>query len=206
MLDKSVLTGKASLALRGDDLYETHTVAIEALMRVEHLPPRIWEPACGPGNIVRVLRAAGHKVLATDLVNYECPDSEHGVDFLMERAHEGYDCIVTNPPFKLATEFVEHALELAPRVIMLMRLAFLESERRTAVLDGGQLVTVHVFKQRLPMMHREGWEGPKLVSSIVPFAWFVWSRYHRGPATLNRISCRAPAGGAPLRTIPLVAS
>ena len=58
----------------------------------------------------------------------------------------------------LAEKFVTHALELVPRVVMLARLAFLESERRSAILDGGKLARVHVFKQRLPFMHRDNWQ------------------------------------------------
>jgi len=34
-------------------------VAVEALLRVEQIPHFVWEPACGPGAIVNVLRAAG---------------------------------------------------------------------------------------------------------------------------------------------------
>ena len=203
MLDKSVLTGKAPLSHRKDDLYETPAVAVRALMSVEKLPHHIWEPACGPGAIVGVLRAHGHTVWATDLVDYGCGNSEHGVDFLMERQSRiDTEAIVTNPPFKLAREFAEHALALCPRVIMLLRLAFLEGKRRTAVLDGGQLARVHVFKDRLPMMHRDGWEGPKLTASVVPFAWFVWDRSHRGPAILNRLSWRDAGAVGPRPAVP----
>jgi hypothetical protein len=185
---------RAALAERGDDLYETPVVAVQALLRAEQLPHHIWEPACGPGAIVGVLRDAGHTVWATDLVNYECPDSEHGVDFLMERQTRiDVEAIVTNPPFKLAGEFVAHALELCPRVVMLLRLAFMESERRTPILDGGHLARVHVFKNRLPMMHRAG-RGTmvaKTNSSAMAFAWFVWDREHTGPTELHRISWAA---------------
>jgi hypothetical protein len=97
------------------------------------------------------------------------------------------ECILTNPPFSLAEEFVEHALELCPHVIMLLRLAFLESERRSPILDTGTLARIHVFRQRLPMMHRDGWTGPK-ASSAMAFAWFVWDRGHTGPATISRVS------------------
>ncbi len=90
--------GAAPLAERGDDLYETPPEATRALMQVERLPHRLWEPACGPGAIVRVLRAAGHDVIASDLVDYGCDDSIVGVDFLMEtRAPEGVEAIVSNP-------------------------------------------------------------------------------------------------------------
>jgi hypothetical protein len=177
--------GRHSVAARKDDLYETPPEAVQALLKVEGLPESIWEPACGPGSIVGILRAAGHQVRATDLNDYGCPDSESGVDFLMERAPwDG--AIVTNSPYKLAGQFVAHALTLCPRVIMLLRLAFLESERRSPILENCGLTRVHVFRKRLPMMHRHGWQGPRASSSIA-FAWFVWDRAHRGKTELDRI-------------------
>jgi hypothetical protein len=180
-------SGRAPLADRRDDLYETPVEAVDALLRVESLPRRIWEPACGPGAIVRRLRDAGHEVVATDLIDYGCPDSTGRIDFLMERrAPIGVEAVVTNPPYKLAGEFVEHALSLVPHVVMLLRLAFLESERRSPILDSGRLARVLPFRRRLPMMHRDGWEGPRATSSIA-FAWFVWDAAHNGACTLHRI-------------------
>jgi hypothetical protein len=167
---------RAPLAERKDDLYETHPAAVRALMKAADLPHYIWEPACGPGAIVRTLRAAGHSVWATDLVDYGLKDSESGVDFLMERQTRiDVGAIVTNPPFKLAGEFVEHALRLCPRVFMLLRLAFLESERRSQILDAGALARVYVFRNRLPMMHRDGWAGNK-VSNPTAFRRISWER------------------------------
>jgi hypothetical protein len=187
-LDTACGNKRASLAQRRDDLYETPAVAVESLLRVEQLPRRIWEPACGPGSIVRALRAAGHKVMATDLVDYASPDQDEAwVDFLMTHRLLA-PCVVTNPPFKLADQFVEHALWLgADQIFMLLRLAFLESDRRSGVLDSGRLARVHVYRRRLPMMHRAGWEGRR-ASSAMAFAWLVWERDHRGPALLDRIS------------------
>jgi hypothetical protein len=186
-----VVAHKAPLADRRDDLYETPPEAVRALLGVETFPSgAIWEPACGPGAIARVLRAAGHEVWATDLVDYDSPDQDqHGIDFLMEHGSAPYfiGSIITNPPFKLATEFVRHALLLCPRVYMLLRLAFLESERRTSILDSGWLRRVHVFRKRLPMMHRAGWDGPR-ASSAIAFAWFCWDRAHKGPTELRRLS------------------
>ena len=94
---------------------------------------------------------------------------------------------MTNPPFKLASEFVAHAIELCPKVVMLLRLAFLESERRTSILDGGKLARVHVFRNRLPMMHRAGWQGPR-ASSSTAFAWLMWDAEHHGPTELHKLS------------------
>lgn len=176
---------RAPLVDRGDDLYETPPVAVRALLRVEKLPQIIWEPACGPGSIARTLTAAGHFVLSTDLVDYGY--GAPGVDFLMEHKAPGVEAIVTNPPFKLAGQFVSHALLLCPKVVMLLRLQFLEGVGRTAILDGGMLARVHVFRNRLPRMHRAGWEGPRHAARLA-FAWFVWDHAHAGPTELRRIS------------------
>lgn len=181
-----------ALALRKDDLYETPAEATRTLLRYEAtIPKRIWEPACGPGAIVAIMRAAGRDVVATDLVDYGCPDSAAGIDFLMEhKAPEGVDCIVTNPPFKLGDQFVRHALTLCPTVIVLMRLAYLEGAGR-ADLHRKHLERVWVGIERLPMMHRAGWQGNKSGNAAQPFAWFVFRRNTQGsPATIRHVSWR----------------
>lgn len=177
---------------RGDDLYQSPPEAVTALLGVEKIPAKVWEPACGPGSIVRVLRSRGHDVLATDLVDYASPHQDHsGVDFLIPGIAESYGgqgrAIVTNPPFKNAHEFIVRALSMSGYVAMLLRLAFLESEKRRDVLDKSCLARVHVFRKRLPMMHREGWEGRKANSGMA-FAWFIWDKTHSGPVELRRLS------------------
>jgi len=190
MIDHSAHCGTHALAARGSDMYETPPCAVRALLEVETLPPgAVWEPACGRGNIVRVLGEFGYRTYATDLHDYGAPERDAaGIDFL--QATGSAPCfvgsIVTNPPYRLAGDFVCHALTICPRVCMLLRLAFLESKRRSAILDDGWLARVHVFRKRLPMMHREGWTGPR-ASSAIAFAWFVWDREHAGPAQLDRI-------------------
>jgi hypothetical protein len=77
---------------------------------------------------------------------------------------------------------------------MLLRLSFLESERRSPILDSGSLARIHVFRNRLPMMHRDGWTGSR-VSNPTAYAWLSWDANHHGPATLHRIS-RIPIQGA----------
>jgi hypothetical protein len=180
----------APYAERGDDLYETPPCAVRALLSVEKLPYYIWEPACGPGAISRELEAAGHSVHSTDIRHYGYEGQKFTYDFLSGGAYViPAQCIVTNPPFMHAQAFVERALRHCPFVIMLLRLQFLESNRRSSILDDGRLARIHVFKDRLPRMHRAGWEGPKAGSRLA-FAWFVWNRFNSGPATIDRISWR----------------
>ena len=78
--------------------------------------------------------------------------------------------------------------EIAPgTVVMLMRLAFYESERRSHILENCGLARIHCFRKRLPMMHRAGWEGRKANSGMA-FCWMVWDRGHSGPTVIDRIS------------------
>jgi hypothetical protein len=185
-LDHSCQVQRHTHAERGLDCYTTPAVAVEALLRVEQIPHRIWEPAAGRGAIVNVLRDHGHAVIASDVFDY---GGLHFVrDFLGEsKAPAGCDCVLTNPPFQIAERFVAHALELSPLVIMLLRLAFLESERRCSILEGRGLARVHVFRKRLPMMHRDQWAGRKANSGMA-FCWMIWDRSHTGATVIDRIS------------------
>ena len=59
---------RSALAARRDDLHETPPEAARALLAVEPLPHKIWEPCAGRGAIVRELVRVGHEVCAMDLV------------------------------------------------------------------------------------------------------------------------------------------
>jgi hypothetical protein len=190
-LDHSCQTGRHPNKERGLDLYETPACAVEALLRVETLPRVIWEPATGRGAIVNVLRDHGHRVIASDVCRYGFP-LDFADDFLATiMPPGGCGAIVTNPPYQFDEQFVAHALDLVPTVVMLLRLAFLESERRTEILERRGLAAVHVFRNRLPMMHRARWTGRRARNAMA-FAWFVWRRDHTGPWAGHRITAERP--------------
>ena len=140
MLDHSCQVGRHPLSMRGFDAYMTPPCATEALLRTKpDLPRRIWEPACGDGTgILDPLRAAGYEVLGSDISNYGRPDCFWDRDFLAEtKMPAGCTTIITNPPYNLCgrgAPFVRHALDLADTVVLLMRLAFYESEARSEIL------------------------------------------------------------------------
>jgi hypothetical protein len=177
--------GKHALADRKNDLYETPPCATRALIPFLDRDRVIWEPACGPGAIVRELEAAGFSVHATDLVHYGLEGAFGEIDFLMERPDRHMpDVIVTNPPFKLADEFTRHALTLASTVWIFQRLSWLEGAKRADLIEG-HLDHILLGIERLPMMHRDGWEGPKLAASAMPFAWFRFEA-QRPPGRVTR--------------------
>lgn len=206
---KKVNCGVHSAADRGHELYPTPPQLTRALLKSgEHLPHRIWEPMCGMGHMVQPLVAAGHRVVASDLHDYGwpgCPFTQ-GDFFAYDAAPrvwgaaQTYDCIVTNPAFSLSAKFVRHALTLVNKVIILNRLAFLETSGRSDIIDH-HLVRVYPFVERPPMMHRwtlengvwTEWSGNRATSAM-PVAWFVFERKRDPgvPITLKRISWRKP--------------
>jgi hypothetical protein len=107
--------------------------------------------------------------------------------------------ICTNPPYKLAAQFVAQALALVPYVAMLLRLQFLEGMRCSPLLDSGPLARVHVFKNRPPMMHRDQWAGPRSTSQTC-FAWFVFECNQQGPTIIDRIAWQDCRPGMPFVT------
>jgi predicted RNA methylase len=181
--------GSAPKAERGLEFYKTPAEATRALIAIEgdRLPHRIWEPACGDGAMAVVLEDSGKLVTSTDIVDRGF--GQGGVDFLTVPTHRHTlsDAVVTNPPFSLAQQFVDKAFSL-PNIsycALLLRLAFLEGGKRKAWFQANPPARVHISSRRLPMMHREGYEGKKTNSSAIPHAWFVWLRGYDGPPQLR---------------------
>ena len=69
----------------------------------------IWECACGEGHLSERLKQYGYNVYSSDLIDRGY--GEGGVDFLTDNRLWHGD-IITNPPYKYAKEFVEHALDI----------------------------------------------------------------------------------------------
>jgi hypothetical protein len=188
------------------EVYETPPEALLALMGVEALPQVIWEPACGSGQIVDVLRESGRIVIASDIRDTEC-EGMHVRDFLKcEQPPTGWPkghphAIVTNPPFSLMSsgEWVKHSLALAPDIYLLGRINVLAGVRRTEMIEQSGLRRIYVFRERLPMMHKAGFleAGGKASTSTIDFAWFCWRKGWKGLAAVKRISWRNPKPALP---------
>lgn len=165
-----------------DDFYATPRSAIEQLLQVEAFDGPVWEPACGDGAISRVLSGVGLDVVSTDLV--ERGHGTSGVDFLMEYRPLGKH-VVTNPPFRLATEFARHALGLVTgKVCLLAKIGLLEGPTREDIHQ--HLARVWVIRRRVTFL-KDGREFSRSngKGGIHTYAWFVWDKAHTGPVTLG---------------------
>lgn len=169
------------------DFYRTPPGAVRALLGVESFPDIIWEPACGDGAISEVLVSRGFSVVSSDLIDRGYGRS--GVDFLLSTGAKA-DAIITNPPFKLAQEFIVHAISLGvDKVALLLKLSFLEGISRSKFLERSPLKRVWVFRERLSMTRA----GTKQGSGMIAFAWFVWEKGYTGVPTIGWVSGRNTA-------------
>lgn len=211
----AVGTKTATKDERGDDLYETPIEAMRALLALESFSQNVLEPSVGRGAILRPLEAAGYDVTISDAVDrgIATKDGECQAvgDFCAMRGPSklwsvGAD-IVTNPPYGIANAYIAHALrEFRPgKMAMLLNLNFLagfDDPDRCFVMDQNPPSRIYVFTRRLPMMHRDGWDGPK-ASSQMNTAWFVWEQnrdgtYGQGYPQIIRIDWQAFEHAEPL--------
>jgi hypothetical protein len=164
------------------DLYETPEWVTDVI--VDHLPDSIltiWEPACGSGKMSGVLASYSNKVIATDIYS---PD-EISIDFLtVPEAIDGpHHAIVTNPPYELATEFIERALEFqrphAGIVAMLLRTDFDHAQSRKHLFANHP-----AFEKKVVLTKRIKWFEDSKGQPSFNHAWFVWDWKHSGPPML----------------------
>lgn len=177
-LISNTIVGNSHVDRHKDDYYKTPEWATRLLLQRERFYGVIWEPACGDGAIARLLPGT---VVSTDL--YDRGYGKGGVDFLQEIRDVNH--IVTNPPYKLAQEFVEHSLECATgKVVMLLKLAFLEGQKRKPFFEKSPLRTVYVFSKRVDFGRGD---EPGKGAGLLAYAWFVWEQRYTGKPMIEWI-------------------
>ena len=96
--------------------------------------------------------------------------------------------IVTNPPFKFAKEFVEKALETVTeghKVVMFLKLQFLETEKRRKLFDKYPIKTIYVASNRLGCAKGGDFGGQDNIGSAVCYCWYVWEKGYTGDTILR---------------------
>lgn len=173
-----------------NDFYATDPIAVDKLVgSIGFIPSVVWECACGTGCLSERLKQYCHGVVSTDAI-----DRGYGQvqDFLLAKEMpSGCSCIITNPPYKLATEFILHALSLLPdggRCIMFLKTTFLEGEKRHRLLFSKyppQLILQ--FSKRVLCAKNAEFQKMRKVGSAVSYAWFVWEKGYKGETTITWI-------------------
>lgn len=200
----AVMQRRAPTAADALDYFPTPPWATRALCEwlmneagEETLEQSAWEPACGEMHMAAPLAEYFESVRASDCHPYT-PDVEL-LDFLMpglvDRGET--DWTITNPPFKLAQQFIETALLASRRgCAMFLRSAFLEGQDRyrtlfstqppTAVLQFSERVCL--LQERLvqlgkpdPFNLKDG--APVKAATATSYVWLVWQKGAMGGGT-----------------------
>jgi hypothetical protein len=145
------------------------------------------EPAAGRGYMARPLAEYFASVDAADAYAYGYAPIR---DFLLHPYEAGsHDWVITNPPFRLAEEFVARALTVARRgVAILARTVFLESVGRyEGIFKANPPTKFAQFTERVPMV--KGRLDAK-ASTATGYAWFVWEKPPSNPQLMWVPPCR----------------
>ena len=159
------------------------------LLGLEEFSEVIMEPACGEGHIAEVLKTHGHRVLATDLIDRGYGIG--GVDFFCMNKPMDVD-IITNPPYSIAKEFVEHAMETVTnghKVAMFLKLTFLEGQSRRELFKRYPPKTIYVSTSRIGCAKngefKKDKNGNLKVDSAVAYCWYIWQKGFNGEPTIK---------------------
>ena len=172
-----------------NDYYATEPFAIDVLCKEEVFDGDIWECACGEGHLSKRLLELGHYVISTDLINRGYGQGE--VNFL-ETSRTLAPNIITNPPYSLAQEFCEKAIDLVPiggKVAMFLKLQFLEGKKRKQMFLHTPPKVIYVSSSRLLCAKNAEFEKMKQGGgSAVAYAWYVWEKGYKGDTIVKWVN------------------
>lgn len=175
-----------------NDFYATDPKALEIFLdklqedKVE-LHNDIWECACGMGHLSEVLKSKSYNVLSTDIINRGYGNDE--IDFLVSPLNDNLKIdILTNPPYKYAEKFVEHALDIQADgyyTIMFLKIQFLEGQARKKLFEKYPLKYVYVNSAR--QLCAMNGEFDKYKATAICYCWFVWQKGFKGEPIIRWI-------------------
>lgn len=131
------------------------------------------EPACNRGYMAEPLSEYFKSITSSDVFDYGYGQVR---DFLDRDYKEGsFDWVITNPPFKLAEEFVLEGLRVSRiGVAMLTRTVFIESIGRYERLFKPTPPSVFAqFVERVPMVKGR---LDKKASTATGYCWVIWNK------------------------------
>ena len=169
-----------------NDYYATEPKAAHLLLEVEPTLNNIWECACGEGHLAKIFDSYGILNKASDLI-----DRGYGIveDFLLNKELYPNGDIVTNPPFKFAQEFIEHALskvDTGRKVCMFLKVLFLEGKAHKQLFEKYPPKFVYVSSSRLNCAKNGDFN--RYNSGAVAYAWFVWEKGYFGNTVIKWIN------------------
>lgn len=95
-------------------------------------------------------------------------------------------CIITNPPYSIATPMIRHAMDVLPtgcRLYMFLRVLFLESLERKSLFEEYPPLRVWISSQRISCAKNGDFEN--FSQNAQAYAWYVFEKGYKGKTELN---------------------
>lgn len=146
----------------------------------------VREPAANRGHMVQPLSEYFASVEASDIHDY---GAGYPVQDFLFGCHDEVDWTITNPPFRLAEQFLEVALSCSKAgVALIVRSAFLEGVGRyNRLFSQTPPTNILQFSERV-VMHKGKLSAKG--STATAYCWLVWNKY--SPSSYTRIGWIAP--------------
>lgn len=174
---------------QNEDFYATDPIAAKLLLEVEEFSKNIWECACGQKHLSNVFENEGFNVRSSDIVD-RCGNEVY--DFLSSDNTFWDGDVITNPPYKLAKEFIEKAIDIIPegrKVAMFLKIQFLEGKERKKLFQKYPPKVIYVSSSRILCAKNAEFEAMKAGGgSAVAYAWYIWEKGYNGDTILKWIN------------------
>ena len=162
-----------------DDFYATDPKALEKFLDATdrdylYFSNDVWECACGDGELSKVLEKNGYNVRSSDKINRGYGET---LDFLNCKSKYNGD-IITNPPFKLAEQFIDHAeniMNVGSYLILFLKIQFLEGKKRKSLFERWPPKYIYIHSSRV-RTYKNNDPKHKYGSGTVCYAWYIWQK------------------------------
>lgn len=167
-----------------NDYYATSPKAAELLLEIENFDQNILEPSCGEGHLSKVFVERGFNVTSSDLI-----DRGYGsvADFFTILDFKGD--IITNPPYSMAQDFIEHSLNIIPKwnkVAMFLKVQFMEGKARKKMFEENPPHTIWISSSRINCAKNGNFDGLRESGgSAVAYGWYIWVKGWKGTTQLK---------------------
>jgi len=180
------VTGKAFIHRNSeDDFFETPYRITHKLFEHEEFDFNfeVLEPACGYGAITRILQY----YFDGDINYYDKYKGSINKDFFDET--KKYKYVITNPPYKIADEFVLKAKEIYnKKFAFFLRTNYLSGQKRYNKKVYDSLKNVYIFN-RMPDLSQPLKESGLYKTAGIVYAWLVWEKGWKGKPMIEFLDC-----------------
>lgn len=174
---------------QNEDYYATDPIAAELLLQIEDLDKNIpiWECSAGENHLANVFKQNGYTVRTSDIIKRT--ETTEVLDFLSDEVTDWNGNIITNPPYSLASKFVEKAMSIihnGNKCIMFLKLQFMEGKTRKKLFEKYPPKTIWVSSSRI-MCAKNG-DFQKMIDgggSAVAYAFYVWEKGYKGDTVIK---------------------